>query len=165
MNTTRDLKRQIIFPEGKTCQRCHCSPNLSVDFPVRIPAGCFVYTILTIETNTAETIWKTRITLEEPPAWADVMLTADGGEEDTQISGTEHFTWIWQVNVFKKYKNKSLRERRGYNYVSQMMESQFSTWCWNWQKKVNPEWNLTPCRKMDPMDHRPKGKLSNNAHF
>lgn len=23
-------------------------------------------------------------------------------------------------------------------------------------KKVNPERNLTPCRKMDPMDHRPK---------
>lgn len=127
-------KEASYIPGGEDLPQVSLFPKLICRFSHQNPSRVFCWYNTRNGTNTAETIWKT-ITLEEPPVWADVMLTADGGKEDTQISGTQHFTWIWQVNVLKKYKNKSMRERRGYSYVSQMMESQFSTWCWNWQKK------------------------------
>lgn len=126
-------KEASYIPVGEDLPEVSLFPKLICRFSHQNPSRVFCWYNTRNGTNTAETIWKT-VTLEEPPAWADVMPTADGGEGDTQIRGTQHFTWIWQVNVLKKYKNKSMRGRRGYRYVSQMMESQFSTWCWNWQK-------------------------------
>lgn len=110
-------KEASYIPGGEGLPEVSLFPKLICRFSHQNPSRVFCWYNTSNGTNTAETIWKTT-TLAEPPAWANVMPTADDGEEDTQISGTQHFTWIWQVNVLKKYKNKSMRERRGYSYVS-----------------------------------------------